>query len=102
MIEMAQKQPNISAYVSLGTKNKLDRLTSAKGLRKAFVVEQALHYYFRALEELPEEAFLPSRLVLSEASFQKVMDIIDNPPPPTKAMLELMNGHSDSPSSQER
>ena len=44
-----------------------------------------------------EEAFLPSRLVLSETSFQKVIDMIDNPPSPTKAMLELMNGHSDSP-----
>ncbi|MGB0385233.1 MAG: DUF1778 domain-containing protein [Ardenticatenaceae bacterium] len=102
MVQVAQTQPQISAHVSLGIQQKFDRLTRARGLRKSFVLEQALQYYFRALEELPEEAFLPARLVLSEASFQQVMDIIENPPPPTEAMLELMNGHSDSPSAEER
>jgi len=59
-------------------------------------------YYFRVLQELPEEAFLPAQLVLSEGSFQKVVNMIENPPPATKAMLELMNDDSDSPSSKEK
>ena len=88
------KQPQISAHVSEGTRIKLDQLTRARGLRKAFVMEQALQYYFRALEELPEEAFLPARLVLSNAAFKKVTDLIETPAPPTRAMLELMNANS--------
>lgn len=88
--------PQISAHVSEGTKNKLDHLTRERGLRKAYVMEQALLYYFRALEELPGEALLPARLVLSTDAFQRVLNTIDNPPPPTPAMLELMNADIDS------
>jgi uncharacterized protein (DUF1778 family) len=91
------EQPQISAYVSVGTKKKLDQLARARGLRKAFVMEQALQYYFRSLEELPEETFLPPRLVLSPESFERVLNLIDNPSTPTKAMLELMNDDPDSP-----
>ena len=91
------KQPQISAHVSEGTRIKLDQLTRTRGLRKAFVMEQALQYYFRALEELPEDAFLPPRLVLSNPSFNKVIDLLENPAPPTRAILELMNTNSNPP-----
>ncbi len=100
MEQTKQKSPQISAHVSEGTKTKLDRLTRARGLRKTFVLEQALQYYFRDLEELPEDAFLPPRLVLSNESFQDVVDMIEHPPPPTAAMLELMNDDPNSPSSE--
>ncbi len=86
------KQPQISAFISEGTKLRLDRISQIRGLRKGFVLEQALLYYFRALEELPEEAFLPPRLVLSKDSFDEITDLIDNPPSPTKPMKELIDG----------
>jgi len=70
-------------------------------MRKAFVLEQALLYHFRALEELPEEAFLPPRLVLSQKSFNKLAELVDNPPYPTKAMQELMDGVSDKTAEKE-
>lgn len=98
MKQAKQKQPQISAHVSYGTKSLLDRLSRARGLRKAFVLEQALLYHFRALKELPEEAFLPPRLVLSRDSFDKIVEFVDNPPPPTKAMQELVNGVPDTDS----
>ncbi len=96
MKQLKQKQPQISAHVSAGTKFKLDRISQSRGLRKAFVLEQALLYHFRALEELPEEAFTPPRLVLSQNSFEKIVDMVDNPTSPTKAMQELMNGVSNT------
>ncbi|EFK08451.1 conserved hypothetical protein [delta proteobacterium NaphS2] len=92
MKQSTLKLPQISAHVSEGTKGKLDRLSKMRGMRKAFVLEQALLYHFRALEELPEEAFLPPRLVLSQDSFEKVVEWVENPPSPTKAMQELMDG----------
>lgn len=96
MTQSVQNQIQISAYVSEEAKVKLDRLAKARGLRKNFMLEQALLYYFRALEELPSEAFLPPRLVLSPDRFQQLVDLIENPPPPTAAMLELMHGYSNS------
>ncbi|CAB1071186.1 hypothetical protein JY97_06725 [Alkalispirochaeta odontotermitis] len=101
MKQARQKQPQISAHVSEGTKSKLDRLSQARGLRKAFVMEQALLYHFRALEELPEEAFLPPRLVLPQESFDKVVELVTNPLRPTEAMQELMDGVSDKTAAKE-
>jgi uncharacterized protein (DUF1778 family) len=102
MAQIRQTLSRISAHVSEGTKWKLDHLSERRGMRKAFVLEQALLYHFRALEELPEDAFLPPRLVLSQSSFQKIISLIDNPPSPTKAMQELMDGVSDKSPEKER
>ncbi len=96
MKQLRQKQPQISAHVSEGTKLKLDRISQSRGLRKAFVLEQALLYHFRALEELPEEAFTPPRLVLSRNSFEKIVEMVNKPTSPNTAMQELMNGVSDT------
>lgn len=101
MDQARHSQSQISAYISAGTKSKLDRLSRARGLRKAFVLEQALQYYFRSLEELPEEVFLPPRLVVSQETFEQVLDMVENPSGPTQAMLELMHDDPDSPSSKD-
>lgn len=95
MKQTTSRLPQISAHVSEGTKWKLDRVSKMRGMRKAFVLEQALLYHFRALEELPEEAFLPPRLVVSQESFEKVVEWVENPPFPTMAMQELMDGVPD-------
>lgn len=92
MKQSTSRLPRISAHVSEGTKWKLDRVSKMRGMRKAFVLEQALPYHFRALEELPEEAFLPPRLVISQESFAKVAEWVENPPYPTAAMQDLMDG----------
>ena len=49
-----------------------------------------------SLEELPEEAFLPPRLIVTSTVFQQIIDMIDNPAQPTEAMVELMHGNSNS------
>lgn len=101
MVQHKEKQPQISAHISLSTKMKLEQITRNRGLRKNFVLEQALLYHFRALEELPEDAFLPPRIVLSSQAAQTVLDLIENPPPPTEAMKELMHGYSHSSSEKD-
>jgi hypothetical protein len=50
-----------------------------------------------SLEELPEEAFLPPRLVVTPIVFQQIIDMIDNPAQPTEAMVELMRGNPNLP-----
>jgi uncharacterized protein (DUF1778 family) len=85
-------ESQISATVSASTKEKLDRFTESHGLRKNFVVEQALLYFMEARRELPDEAFIPTRIVVSDEGFDRLVALIENPPAPTDALRELMRG----------
>jgi len=85
-------ESQISATISAATKDKLDRFTESHGLKKNFVVEQALLFFMEARRELPDEALVPSRVVLDNASFDRVVQSLDKPPAPTKELRELMRG----------
>ena len=85
-------QSQISATISLATKERLDRFTESHGLRKNFVVEQALLYFMEARRELPDEALVPARLVLEDKAFDRIATLLENPPTPTEALRELMRG----------
>lgn len=85
-------QSQISATVSVAIKEKLDRFTESHGLKKNFVVEQALIYFMEARRELPDEALIPARIVLDNKAFDGVVDLLESPPAPTGALRELMRG----------
>jgi hypothetical protein len=68
-------QSQISATVSAATKEELDQFTERHGLKKNFVVEQALLYFMEARRDLPDEAFIPTRLVLEEGAFDQLVAI---------------------------
>lgn len=83
-------QAQISATVSAETKEKLDVFTERHGLKKNFVVEQALLFFMEARRSLPDEALIPTRLVLSEAAFDALAASLDAPPEPSPALRELL------------
>jgi uncharacterized protein (DUF1778 family) len=83
----------ISATISAATKEKLDRFTKSRGLEKNFVVEQALLCFMEARRALPDEALIPSRLVLDEKAFDRIVARLETPTAPTTALRELMRGH---------
>ncbi len=85
-------QSQISATVSVATKEKLDRFAESHGLKKNYVVEQALLYFMEARRELPNEALVPARLVLDDKTFDRVVDLLERPPAPTEGLRELMRG----------
>jgi len=85
-------ESQISATISLATKERLDRFAERHGLKKNFVVEQALLYFMEARRELPDEALIPARLVLEDKVFDRVVALLDSPPAPTQALRELMRG----------
>jgi uncharacterized protein (DUF1778 family) len=80
----------ISAYISNETQANMEHYSATYGIKKAFLIENALDHYLQALYEIPQEFIIPSKLVLSEKSFEKVMDMIENPPKPTEALRDLM------------
>ncbi len=86
------EQSQISASVSAATKERLDRFTESHGLKKNYVVEQALLYFMEARRDLPDEALVPVRLVLEDNDFERVVKLLERPPTPTKALRELMRG----------
>ena len=88
-------QTQISATVTAATKEKLDRFTESRGLKKNFVVEQALLFFMEARRELPDEAFVPTRILLDDESFDHLITRLEQPPAPTEALEELMRGRSD-------
>jgi hypothetical protein len=87
---MSEKQ--ISAYISASTRQKLEQYAEAHGLKKGYLVEEALLHHLQALRELPADIVIPPRLTVSDRSFRKVTGVIDKPRGPTKALRDLMKG----------
>ena len=84
-------QSQISATISASTKEQLDRFADSHGFKKNFVVEQALLFFMEARRELPDEAFIPARIVLEDKIFDRVAKLLMHPPAPTDALRELMH-----------
>ena len=82
----------ISAYVANETKKNMEQYSAIHGIKKAFLIENALDHYLQALHEIPTEFIVPSKLIVSDASFQKVSAMVQNENEPTEALKELMRG----------
>jgi uncharacterized protein (DUF1778 family) len=85
-------ESQISATISAATKERLDRFTESHGLKKNYVVEQALLYFMDSRRHLPDEALVPARLVLDEEAFDRLVESMESPAAPTDALRELMRG----------
>lgn len=85
-------EAQVSATISATTKDRLDRFTEQQGLKKNFVVEQALLYFMDSRRDLPDEAFVPARIVLDDATFDALVERLERPEPPTARLIELMRG----------
>jgi hypothetical protein len=87
---MAETQ--ISTYISGSTKEQLERYAEAHGVKKGYLVEQALLHHLQALRELPADIVIPPRLTLTPKSFEMVTKLIKKPRKPTKALRDLLAG----------
>ena len=47
-----------------------------------------------ARRHFPLEALIPGRLVLDDKAFDRIVDLLENPPAPTEALRELMRNES--------
>jgi uncharacterized protein (DUF1778 family) len=83
-------EAQISVTVSPTTREQLDRFTERQGLKKNYVVEQALLFFMEARRQLPDEAFTPTRLVLENRAFDRLVRKLEKAPKPTRALVELM------------
>ena len=81
----------ISAHVPLTLKERIERYVRMSGVTRAHLIEQALLHHLQALEELPPDAIVPARLVLTRNSAERVRDRLSHPPAPTEAMQRLFD-----------
>lgn len=73
----------------------LERHVKTTGVKKGHVVESALRYHLRALQELPSDVIIPPRIVLTRRSFEQLVKRLRSPGQPTQALRDLMRGDGD-------
>ena len=87
---MASQSTQISASVSKETKKLLDAYTRKRGIKKSFVIEQALRHHLLAADEIPEEFIVPPVLRVKMEGLKAIVEQLESAAPPTPAMVELM------------
>ncbi len=79
----------VSAYISEETKAQVEAYTKSHGVKKAYLIEEALQHHLQALREIPEDLIIPSRLVLTAEAMEEVSDHIAQESQPTEALRAL-------------
>ncbi len=88
------KEVQISGFVPQDVRDDLERLVKARGLKKSFVLEQALRHHLRALREIPEEFIIPATVVLTRKSFEDLLKQLKSRTKPTPKLRKLMRGEA--------
>ena len=88
----AMADTQISAFISAATKELVERYAEAHGVKKGYLVEEALLHHLQALRELPADIVVPPRLILTATSFEAAAKLVKKPRKATKALRDLMAG----------
>jgi len=83
------KDSQISAVVSETTKELLERHVRATGVKKGYLVEQALRHHLQALQELPADVIVHPKLVVTRKSGTALLKEIEKAKP-TQALRDLL------------
>lgn len=80
----------VSAYISAETKAEVEAYVRRRGVKKAFLIEEALQHHLQALREIPEDLIIPSRLVLTQEAMAEIGERIRQEEQPTDALKTLL------------
>lgn len=79
----------VSAYISEETKAQVEAYVKRHGVKKAYLIEEALQHHLQALREIPEDLIIPSRLVLTSEAMAQIAERIAEEDQPTEALKAL-------------
>ena len=79
----------VSAYISEETKAEIEAYVKRRGVKKAYLIEEALKHHLQALREIPEDLIIPSRLVLTAEAMRQIAERITQEEQPTEALKAL-------------
>lgn len=80
----------VSAYISEETKAQVEAYVESHGVKKGYLIEEALRHHLQALREIPEDLIIPSRLVLTGEAMVQVAEGIAGEDQPTEALRTLL------------
>jgi hypothetical protein len=83
------KETQISALISETTRDRLEKHVRATGVKKGYLVEQALLHHMLALDELPAEYVIHPRIVVSRKTGDAILKEMKSAEP-TPALRKLM------------
>ncbi len=84
-----EKETQISALISRETRDLLERYVRETGVKKGHLIEAALRQYLQALEELPRDVIVHSRIVVSKRAGAKILAELRTGKP-NRALRDLM------------
>jgi len=84
-----KKESQISAVVSETTRELLERHARATGVKKGYLVEQALRHHLQALQELPTDVIVRPRLIVTRKSGEVLLKEVEKAQP-TEPLRELL------------
>ena len=79
----------VSAYISEETKAQIEAYTRSHGIKKAWLIEEALQHHLLALREIPEDLIIPSRLVLTNEAITQIERRLAEEDQPAEALKAL-------------
>lgn len=79
----------ISAYISEETKTEMEAYAKRHGVKKGFLIEEALQHHLQALREIPEDLVIPAQLMLTVQAVEEVAERLAADEPPTEALRAL-------------
>ncbi len=84
-----EKQTQISALISETTRDLLERHVRETGVKKGHLIEQALRHHLQALQELPMDVIIHTKLVATPRSGKSILQEMEKGTP-TDALRGLM------------
>ena len=81
----------ISAYISNDTKALVEAYSKKSGVKKGFLIEDALLHHLQALKEFPLDVIIPTKLTLTKNSMEQLAHVLENLPEPTEDLKNLMH-----------
>jgi len=79
----------VSAYISEETKAAIEAYVKRRGVKKAYLIEEALQHHLQALREIPEDLIIPSRLVLTGEAMAEIAERVIQEEQSTESLKAL-------------
>ena len=79
----------ISAYIKDDIKQRMEDYSSKTGIKKGFIIQNALSYYLNVVNDIPANQIVPTDIVLSQNEFERLEQMHDKEP--TKELKELLS-----------
>lgn len=87
---MSHRSTQISVTASADTKRLLDTYARRRGVKKSFVIEEALRRHLLAAAETPEKYLASPVIRVAPESMRRLAAMLDTSAEPTEALRDLL------------